>query len=51
MMQSLIDANEVLKYFKDQPDHPMIRVTTNRLICQINLSNTIHFDLKETAES
>lgn len=51
MMQIITDTMEVLNHFKNEPDHPMIRVTLNRLILQINLSNSIHYDLKDRAES
>ncbi|CAD8182501.1 unnamed protein product [Paramecium octaurelia] len=37
----------VLEYFKNNPTHEMITQSNNKLILQLNLSNTIHFDQQQ----
>ncbi|CAD8102346.1 unnamed protein product [Paramecium sonneborni] len=49
----LYSLQAVNKFFKDQgqDDHPMIKLSRNKVILQLNLSNAIHYDLLSQEES
>lgn len=42
------DLEEVLNFFNE--DHPMINITLNRLISQLNKSNTINLNLLDNLD-
>ncbi|CAD8178955.1 unnamed protein product [Paramecium pentaurelia] len=42
LLYSLIAVKE---YFKENPSHPMIFICRNKIILQLNISNSIHTDL------
>ncbi|CAK87546.1 unnamed protein product (macronuclear) [Paramecium tetraurelia] len=45
LIYSLQTVNE---FFKDDPDNEMVVLCRNKVINQLNLSNTIHLDIQET---
>ncbi|CAD8162474.1 unnamed protein product [Paramecium pentaurelia] len=40
----IYQRNAILEYFRDDPGHDMVILSNNKLILQLNLSSSIHFD-------
>jgi len=45
-----IETQAILEKFKDDPNHPMINVSLNRMLLQANTSNAVANSLNEDSE-
>ncbi|CAD8127817.1 unnamed protein product [Paramecium sonneborni] len=43
----IYSRNAVLEHFQNYPNHPMVTLINNKILLQLNLSNTIHFCLQQ----
>ncbi|CAD8124546.1 unnamed protein product [Paramecium sonneborni] len=44
LINLLYSLEAVKNYFQNQPNHPLITLSRNKIILQLNISNTIHYD-------
>ncbi|CAD8124543.1 unnamed protein product [Paramecium sonneborni] len=51
LVNLLYSMMAIKNYFVKQTDHPMIPIGRNKVILQLNLSNSIHYDLQRTYQS
>ncbi|CAK73912.1 unnamed protein product (macronuclear) [Paramecium tetraurelia] len=46
----LYSFQAVKEFFKKNPEHILIKISENKLLTQMNLSNSIHYDLQMTSK-
>ncbi|CAD8209817.1 unnamed protein product [Paramecium octaurelia] len=51
IMNLLFSFKQIKEYFADEPNHKAITLSYKKLIIQLNISNSIHFDLERTYQN